>query len=129
MWFGICFFLLIGGLAVLFPYRRGVVVTKSIRAILFVFRPGKSADRVTMDHCTGWISHIGRFYESRVYRFVLDAQLSKGEARVFLLDREKRPVLKLDRQSPAGEAELDRKNRYYLRWECKNATGSCTLGW
>lgn len=129
MWFWTGLFLVMGGLAGLFLYRRGIVAAKSIRAVLFVFRPGKNTDRVAADRCTGWVSHAGRFSESGVYSFTLDARLSQGEVQVLLLDRKKQPLLKLDRQAFTGQVELDRKSRYVLRWELKSATGSCALRW
>ena len=96
---------------------------------MYVFRPGKDADKVTLDSCTGWVKHVGRFRESRTYEFILDCQLSKGDVEVFLLNKKKKQLLKLNRQFPAGSAELDGKSRYYLRWEFKNATGKCELHW
>lgn len=110
-------------------YCRGVAVSKCIRAILFVFRTGKDTDRVTLDSCTGWVRHVGRFHESRTYEFILDAHLSKGDAELCLLDKQKRQLLKLNRQFPAGRVELNGTSRYYLHWEFKNATGKCELHW
>lgn len=114
---------------VLLLYRRGLAVSKRIRAILFVFLPGRDADRARLNACTGWVCHAGRFRESRVYQFTFDAQLSQGDAEAVLLDRDKQPLLRLNRQSPAGSAELDGKGRYTLYWEFKNATGKCALRW
>ena len=110
-------------------YCQGIAVSRSIAAILFVFRPGKNADKATLDSCTGWVKHIGRFRESRTYEFVLDTYLSKGAAEVILLDREERQLMKLDQQSPTDKIYLDAKNRYYLRWEFKGVTGKCELRW
>ena len=110
-------------------YRQGMAVSRSILAVLHIFRPGKDADRVMLDSCTGWDRHVGRFHESRTYEFVFDAQLSKGDVDVTLLDGEKQPLLKLNRQSPAGRVELDGKGRYYLCWNYRNATGKCQLRW
>lgn len=110
-------------------YRRGFAVTKSIAAILFVFRPGKQGDRVSLDSCTGWVRHMGRFRDSRVYAFSLDCRLSKGSAEVLLLDRQKQELLRLNQVRSTGEIELDGGSRYYLRWEFKNATGKCELRW
>ena len=107
----------------------GVATTKSISAILFVFQPGKNTDKATLDSCTGWVRHTGRFYESRTYTFVLDAQLSKGDAEVLLLDQKKQPLLKLNQQFPSQTINLDGKSRYYLRWEFKRASGKCELRW
>lgn len=110
-------------------YFRSIAVSKSIAAILFVFRPCRDADRVTLDACTGWVKHMGRFSTSRTYEFTLDVQLSKGDVEVILLDAKKELLMKLNRQSPAGKIDLDAKNRYYLRWEFKGATGKCELRW
>lgn len=115
--------------AVYLLHRQGFGVSKSVAAVLFVFRPGKDADKVTLDSCSGWVSHAGRFRESRTYAFALDGRLSKGDVDVVLLDKKKQPLLKLDRQSPAAQAELDGNSRYYLRWNFKNATGKCELHW
>lgn len=121
--------ILVLGAVVYFLYSRGLAVTKSIAAILFVFRPGRDADRAKLDSCTGWVRHVGRFHRGEVYAFSFEAQLSKGEAEVSLLDRDKRPLLKLNRQSPSGTVKLEESGRYYLRWEFQNGTGQCELSW
>lgn len=110
-------------------YRRGIAVSKSIFAALFVFRSGRDRDRAALDACTGWVQHAGRFRESRTYEFIFDARLSRGSAQVFLLDGKKRRLLKLDRGSPSGRIELNGKSRYYLRWEFADAAGKCELRW
>lgn len=106
----------------------GIATTKSIRAVLFVFQPGKNGDKVVLDSCTGWVRHRG-FYESGTYTFILDAQLSSGSAEVSLLDHNKRPLLTLSKQLPSQTVALDGKSRYYLRWEFKRASGKCELRW
>ena len=113
------------------PYYWGsIAITKCIRAILFVFLPGKNKDKLTLNTCTGWVKHMGRFYENRTYTFVLDAQLTKGDAEVRLLNKEKQPLLKLSKQVPSQTIDLDgAKSRYYLRWEFQNASGTCELHW
>lgn len=110
-------------------YCKGFGVLKSIAAILFVFRRGRNVHKATLDSCTGWVRYVGRFRESRIYEFTFEAQLSKGNAEVILLDKKKRQLLKLNRQSPSGKLELDAKNKYYLRWDFKGATGKCELHW
>lgn len=117
------------GAVVYLLYRRGLAVTKSIAAVLFVFRPGRDADRAKLNSCTGWVRHMGRFRQGRTYEFSFEARLSKGEAEVSLLDRDKRPLLKLNRQSPNGGITLTEDGRYYLRWDFQNATGQCELSW
>ena len=117
------------GAVIYFLYTRGLAVTKCIAAVLFMFRPGREADRANLNSCTGWVRHVGRFRQGRAYEFFFEARLSKGEAEVSLLDRDKRTVLKLDSQSPGGRVTLERSGRYYLRWDFQNATGQCELRW
>ena len=124
--YSLIFFLALGAVIYLL-YRRGLAVTKCIAAVLFVFRPGRDADRVKLNSCTGWVRHVGRFQQGRVYEFFLESRLSKGTAEVFLLDRKKRPLLQLNGQSPTGTVKLE--GRYDLRWEFQNATGQCELRW
>ena len=110
-------------------YCQGFAVLRRTAAIIIVFRHGKNADKATLDACTGWIKHVGRFHESKTYEFFLDAQLSKGNVEVILLDRKKQQLMKLNPQFPACKIELHARNRYYLRWEFKGVTGNCELRW
>lgn len=61
----ICFFILLFCTVMYLLYIKGLAVSKSIQAILCVFRPGKDADRATLDSCTGWVRHVGRFHGDR----------------------------------------------------------------
>lgn len=110
-------------------YDHGALVSRHIRAVLFVFRHGMAMDSATLDSCTGRVRHTGRFRENKVYEFRFDAQLSKGDAEVFLLDRDRRELLQLSQRFPTGRIKLEGKNKYYLRWDFKNATGRCELRW
>ena len=114
-----------------FPYYWGAIATtKCIKAIVFVFLPGKAADQVKLDACTGWVRHMGRFHENRIYAFTLDAQLTKGQAEVLLLDQNKQPLLQLSGQNPTQSIHLDgQTNRYYLQWKFQHASGRCELHW
>lgn len=126
--YSLIFFLALGAV-IYFLYSRGLAVTKCIAAVLFVFRPGRDADRAELNSCSGWVRHVGRFHQGRTYEFSFEARLSKGEAEVSLLDRDKRPLLKLNRQSLNGRITLTESGRYYLRWDFQNATGQCELSW
>jgi len=114
-----------------FPYYWGAIVaTKCIKAIVFVFLPGKAGDKVKLDACTGWVRHMGRFYENRIYAFALDVHLTKGQAEVLLLDQNKQLLLKLDWQNPTRSIHLDgQTSRYYLQWKFQHASGKCELRW
>lgn len=110
-------------------YRQGIVVTKSIAAVLFLFRPGTGKDSATLDCCSGWVQHVGRFRESRLYEFILDAQLSKGDVEVILLNGEKKQLVKLDQKCPIQRIDLTKNGKYYLRWNFRSTTGNCELHW
>lgn len=110
-------------------YRQGFAVTKSIAAILFIFRPERQADRVSLDTCTGWVRHVGRFHESRIYEFHLNCQLSNGDAEATLLNSQMQALLHLSRNQPTEVIELEKKSRYYLQWDFQCATGKCELCW
>lgn len=109
--------------------RYGFMLTKGIVAVLFVFRSGRNGDRVSLDSCTGWVKHMGRFSKGRRYVLTLDAALSQGEAEVFLLDRRGQILLRLNRRRPEGTLSPEARTRYYLRWEFHHATGRCDLLW
>ncbi len=127
----LCFFAFIAILlfAVYILYCHGFVECRRMRAVLFLFRARGKKDTVSLDSCTGWVQHVGRFCESSTYVFTLDAQLSKGDAAVFLPGRNKQQLLQLNRQCPSGSIRLDGKTRYYIRWEFRDATGMCSLRW
>ena len=58
------------GIAIYLAYSQGLVVTKCIAAMLFVFRPGKYGDQATVNVCNGWVRHRVRFQEDRSYAFL-----------------------------------------------------------
>ena len=105
------------GVVIYLLYCRGIAVTKSVAAVLFVFQTRKSEDRAALNSCTGWVRHMGRFRRRG----------TNGDAAVSLLDKEKRELLCLNRYVTTGSIELE--SRCYLHWEFKGATGKCTLYW
>lgn len=129
LWLGFLVFGTVTGVAAYLLYARGIMVTKMITAVFLVFRTGKNGDRASLNSCTGWVRHVGRFRASGLYTFTLDSHLSKGEAAVSLLDRDKRELLRLDRTSAGGTIALYRENRYDLQWKFQSATGICVLYW
>lgn len=113
------------------PYYWGAIATtKCIKAILFMFLPAETGDKVKLEACTGWVRHMGRFYENRIYTFTLNSQLTKGEVEVLLLDQKKQTLLKLNRQNPTQSIHLDgESSRYYLQWKFQSSSGKCELLW
>ena len=110
-------------------YRRGMVVTKRIAAVFFVFRPGRTGDRVTLNGCSGWVRHAVRLRAGRACVFSLDMRLSGGDAEAVLLDQKRRPLLRLNRSAPSGSITPDGTGRCFVRWEFRSASGTCELRW
>ena len=117
------------GILIYLLHRQGFALTKSIAAVLFVFQPGKRGGRASLNSCTGWVRHRGRFRKSWIMKFCFDCRLSSGDAEVVLLDSQKRELLRLNRHQSTGELKLDGTARYYLQWEFHRATGICELHW
>lgn len=86
----------------IWQYFRSIAVSKSITATLFVFRPSRDTDRVTLNSCTGWVKHMGRFSESRTYEFTLGTQLSKGDVEVILIECKKGILNEVEPAVPYG---------------------------
>lgn len=105
------------------------VISKSITALLFIFRPGRDKVRATLSSCSGWVRHTVRFSEAGTYEFTLDSELSQGSAEVFLLDRKKQPLFKLYLPYSSQRVDMEAKSKCYLRWEFKSASGKCELHW
>lgn len=95
------------GILIYLLHRQGFAVTKSIAAVLFLFQLGKRGGRASLNSCTGWVRHRGRFRESRIMKFCFDCRLSSGDAEVVLLDSQKRELLRLNRHQSTGELKLD----------------------
>ncbi len=120
--------LLISGVLYLL-YKNGIAVTKSIAAVKFVFHRTKNGDKAALNSCNGWLKHIVRLREGRIYEFNFNDQLTKGDVEVTVLDKDKRELLKLNRIRSAGKIKPDGKNRYYIRWNFKSADGNCEVRW
>lgn len=105
------------------------MTSKSITAVLFIFRPGRDRVRAALTSCSGWVRHAVKFRESGTYEFTLDSELSQGSAEVYLLDGKKQPQFKLSLLNSSQEIYLEAKSKCYLRWEFKSASGKCELRW
>lgn len=122
-------FAVLSGLFLYWMYRQGYALTKSLTALLFVLRRGKTADRVSLNSCTGWARHCFRVRGSGPCTFTLNCRLSKGEAAAVLLDGRGRELLRLSPGAASGQVTLDGSGPYFLRWEFRKATGTCELRW
>ena len=111
--------------AFLFLYSQGYMFFKSIRAVTFVgAAKGNSA---SFSSCSGFLKRVIKFKEDGIYTFVLDAQLSKGEMSVELLDSAKQKILQLNCADRSASITVEQQKKYYLVVHFRSATGSYAL--
>lgn len=75
------------------------------------------------------MKRVIKFERSRAYYFMLDSELEKGELEIAILDSSKQPVLMLNHIQQSGTIEVDERQRYYLVFSFKSASGKYELKW
>lgn len=106
-------------------YAEGLMAVNAKRAVLYVGTDrGKKA---RFSSCTGYVKRVLRFREGREYRVAFACALTEGEVSLEILDRKRRPLLTLDRETPGGRILAERRKRYYLVVHYKSATGEYTI--
>lgn len=108
-----------------FLYSRGYMIVKSYSAISFI--GSSKGTGATFTSCNGYLKRIIRFKEGGTYHFFLDAELSKGDMSVELLDFGKQNIMKLDRLKNSVSITVESKKKYYLVVNFKTATGRYSL--
>ena len=109
----------------LFLYNSGYMVVKSLSAVTFIGSPKGTGARFTS--CNGSIKRIVRFRESGTLHYFLDAELSKGDMFVEILDSDKQSIMKLDRENNHASITVECKKKYYLIAKFISATGQYSL--
>ena len=108
-----------------FLYNQGYMVSKSISAVAFIgSAKGNSA---TVTSCTGYIKRVIRFQVDGTYTFMLDAELSKGDMSVELLDSTKQKMMQLNCSNQNVSITVEKNKKYYLVINFKSATGRYSL--
>lgn len=110
-----------------FLYINGCLVINAKSALSFIGSPkGSSA---SFSACNGYIKRIVRFKADKIYTFTLNAELTKGDMTVELLDASKQVIMCLNRSNPRASIAVENKKRYYLVLHFKSATGKYFLNW
>ena len=106
-------------------YDQGYLIMQSKSAVSFVGSQRGNSARFT--GCSGYIKRIVRFREEGRCTFALDAELSKGDLSVELLDGDKNQLMRLDCANPRADVTVEQKKKYTLVIRFASATGSYTL--
>lgn len=79
--------------------------------------------------CTGTVKRVVKFKENKDYQFCLKPNLSQGSFTVELQNKEKQTLIALSESKPIAKIEVYSKQRYYLVFRYKSATGDYMLNW
>ena len=109
----------------IFLYNQGYLISKSIRAVTFV--GSAKGNRAKFSSCSGYIKRVIKFKEDGRYTFVLDAELSKGDMSVELMDSSKQKIMQLNPINRRASVPVEKQKKYYLVIHFKSATGRYAL--
>lgn len=124
MWKFVLLALFLAGLYV-FLYNRGYMVVKSYSAAVFVGSARGTGARFTS--CNGSLKRLLRFPEEGIHTFFLDAELSKGDMSVELLNSDQQRMMKLDCVNNRASVSVERNKKYVLIVNFKAATGRYSI--
>lgn len=108
-----------------FLYNQGYMVINSKSAVSFIGSTRGNSARFTS--CSGYIKRIVRFKADGTYTFILDAELSKGDMSVELLDSARHKIMQLDCANQSASIAVEKRKKYYLVINFKSATGRYAL--
>ena len=106
-------------------YNSGYMIVKSLSAVTFIGSPKGTGANFTS--CSGYIKRIVRFKESGTLHYYLDADLSKGDIFVEILDSQKQSIAKLTRENNHALISVENRKKYYLVVNFISATGRYSL--
>ena len=109
----------------IFLYNQGYMVLKSISAVTFIGATKGNGAKFTS--CSGVLKRIVRFKADGTYTFVLDAELSKGNMSVELMDAAKQSIMQLNGSNRSASVTVEKQKKYYLIVNFKSATGRYAL--
>ena len=106
-------------------YNSGYMIVKSLSAVTFIGSPKGTGANFTS--CSGYIKRIVRFKESGTLHYYLDADLSKGDIFVEILDSQKQSIAKLTRENNHASISVENRKKYYLVVNFISATGRYSI--
>lgn len=108
-----------------FLYNQGYMIVKSTSAASFIGSAKGNSARFSS--CSGYIKRIVRFKDDGTYTFILDADLSKGDMSVELLDSAKQKIMQLNCANHSASIAVEKRKKYYLVINFKSASGRYAL--
>ena len=108
-----------------FLYNQGYMVTKSISAVTFIGSTKGNSARFSS--CSGYMKRVIKFKEDGIYTFLLDAELSKGDISIVLIDSTNQKIMQLDCSNQSASVTVEKNKKYYLVINFRAATGRYVL--
>lgn len=118
--------LLLAGLGYLL-YVHGYLLVNAVRALSFI--GSIRGNQASFSSCSGYIKRIVRFQADKTCTITLEAELTKGEVTMELLDSAKKELMRLDASCPQATISVEKRKKYYLLIRFKSATGKYVLRW
>lgn len=114
-----------------FLYTNGYLPVQSKRALVFAGSMGAGGRQcyAGFTACTGYIRRVLKFRDTGEVRFLFTGRISKGSVDIFVLDRDKKPLLILNPSCPTGTLRAEKGARYYLMVRFDGADGDYQLEW
>ena len=106
-------------------YQQGYMALKFTSAVTFIGSAKGNGAKFTS--CNGSLKRIVRFKEDGICTYTLDAELTKGDLSVELLDAAKKKIMQLDCINRSASVAVEGKKKYYLIIRFRSATGRYTL--
>jgi len=106
-------------------YNLGYMVLKSTSAVTFIGSAKGNSAKFTS--CSGYMKRVIRFKTDGAYIISLDAELSKGDMSVELLDSDKKKIMLLNCADNCASITVEKNKKYYLVINFRSATGRYTL--
>ena len=108
-----------------FLYNQGYLVINSKSAVSFI--GSAKGNGASFSSCSGYMKRVVRFPATGTYTFLLDAELTKGDIAVELLDPARHAIMALDSVNRSASVTVDKGKKYYLVIHFKSATGRYAL--
>ena len=114
-----------------FLYSNGYMYSQSKSALSFSGdgRGQKNRMGFSFTRCNGHISRVLKIREDGLYRFDLEAKLSKGTVQFQVLNGQKLPLLTLNPDTVRGRVQLEKGKRYFVKMQFIHVSGDCAASW
>ncbi len=108
-------------------YIKGFLVVGTRVAVMF--RGYFKMNKASFCFCTANMKRVLRFKEDKLIQLSLDCEITKGTFEVKIVDASKQTILSMDENKRTAVFRAKKKEKYYLIFNFKSASGKYELKW